>query len=46
MFVYGGINEKNLLLDDSLVFNLETAKWSEVFPVGEHIGGLAYHTMT
>jgi hypothetical protein len=44
MFIYGGIDDKNKLLEDGMAFNTETDKWADIFTEGETPGKLAYHT--
>jgi hypothetical protein len=44
MLIYGGINDRNVILNDALVFSMETKKWVDVYPRGESPGPLAYHT--
>ena len=44
MIVYGGINDKNIYLDDILDFEIETGRWNDVFPGGDGPGPLAYHS--
>lgn len=44
MFVNGGFNQKNNLLDDSAVLNLEKTKWKHLHIKGHGPGLIGFHT--
>ena len=46
LVVYGGLNEKNVFLDDLLIYDLQENKWKTIKATGRGPKAIAYHTMT
>lgn len=46
MFIHGGLNDKNSVLDDAALLNLERNKWRVLDFQGDVPGNLAFHTLS
>ena len=44
MIIYGGISDKNTVLDDVFDFDIVNGRWNDVYPNGARPGPLAYHS--